>query len=236
MKITGEIINALHQTSGEAYKLICAKECARLEKQEWIKAFFKDKNASLIDVGCAGHLRNIDNQIKSGTWLHGELDSLVNINYGIDINERACIHLRENYGRSDIIAGDITKDIKRIKEFIRGGTDYILLADVIEHLENPIEFLRIIGINGYAKKIVITVPNAFHFVNLWFAVKNSEVINSDHKFWFTPFTLMKCCKEAGIIIEEIDFAGFKYKGHKLPKWICKNIMSQTICLVGKWSV
>lgn len=235
MKISSEIWNILEKDTGEGYKLICSKECDRLGKREWIKKFFENKGATLIDVGCCGHLMNIDKQIKNGTWLHGELDGFTSENWGVDINETACKYLSKNYGRQDIIEGDILTDVEKIKKFIGGGQkDYILLADVIEHTDDPIGFLKGIGNHKYARKIVITVPNAFHFVNLWFASRNMEVINSDHKFWFTPFTLMKCCNEAGVIVEELDFTGFRFKGHRMPKWICKNIMGTTICLVGRW--
>lgn len=171
--------------------------------------------------------------MKKGTWLHKKLDEVTTENWCIDINKETCDYLKEKWNRKDVICADVLTDGDYIKSEIGGKKDWILLADVIEHTVDPIGFLKAIKENKLAKKIIITVPNAFHFVNMFIAYKkNAEVINSDHKFWFTPYTLLKCCNEAGINVEEIDFCGFNVKGHKLPRLICKDIMASTIFVVG----
>lgn len=234
MKINKELREAVAASTGISYKLVCEKNEKRLEKQEYILEYLSKKNASIIDVGCASHLKNIKEQMVKGTWLHSRLDRVTNENYGIDINEEAVNVLRKEYGRTDVFLADILVDIEKIKTYIGGKKDFLLLADVMEHVDDPIGFLRKIKEGKIAEKIIITVPNSFHFINMYFAVrKNAEVINSDHRFWFSPFTLLKCCKEAGIDIEEIDFCGFKLKGHTLLRIICKDIMAQTIFAVGK---
>ncbi|MDN5338800.1 MAG: hypothetical protein PWQ20_1870 [Thermotogaceae bacterium] len=44
----------------------------------------------------------------------------------------------------------------------------------------------------------MTAPNALRYSNFIFAQKNIEVINSDHRYWFTPYTLSKIALMAGI--------------------------------------
>lgn len=234
MLINNNIQNALNRTTGSSYKLVCENTEKRMGKQEYILTYLKGRNASIIDVGCASHKKNIDIQMKQGCWLHARLDDVTIENYGIDINTEACEYLKKEYRRTDCICANIIDDMEKIKKYIGGKKNYLLLADVLEHINDPIGFLQKIKGGGLAEKIIITVPNAFHFVNIYFAFrKNTEIINSDHKFWFSPFTILKCCKEAGIDIEKIDFCGFELKGHKLPRVLCKDIMAQTIFAVGK---
>lgn len=78
--------------------------------------------------------------------------------------------------------------------------DYLLLLDVLEHIPNPIFFLENVKqrLSKNSSKIIITVPNAFSIGNFFLTFLSKECINTDHYFWFTPFTLAKVCVEAGL--------------------------------------
>ena len=54
-------------------------------------------------------------------------------------------------------------------------------------------------------KLIITVPNAFSLENLFFTLSKKECINSDHRYWFSPYTIAKICTLAEIEIEEYHF-------------------------------
>lgn len=209
-----------------------------LSKQDYILNYlskYKNKELKLLDIGCCGHIKNIDTQIRKNKWLHGRFDSLATVNIGVDINEEACNYLINNYGRNDVIYADITKDMDRVRANVTGGVfDYVILADIIEHTEEPIGFLKSISKSKIAKNIIVTVPNAMHIVNSYFSVfQSAEVINNDHHFWFSSFTLMKCCNAAGIEIEEIDVCDYKIKGKLVPKIFRKKILGATVFLAGR---
>lgn len=50
---------------------------------------------------------------------------------------------------------------------------------------------------GVAEKLVVTVPNALRVQNGLNARHGCEIINSDHRFWFTPFTISKVLSRGG---------------------------------------
>jgi hypothetical protein len=59
----------------------------------------------------------------------------------------------------------------------------------------------------------LTAPNPWNRTSKKFLKKNIEIINTDHKYWFTPYTLSKILYEAGYKVEEIMFSY-----NNLPKY------------------
>ena len=57
------------------------------------------------------------------------------------------------------------------------------------------------------EKVIITVPYAFGLRQMFSGLLKRENINSDHRYWFTPYTIAKVCIEAGIDPEELFFCG-----------------------------
>lgn len=78
-----------------------------------------------------------------------------------------------------------------------------MVGEVLEHIGDPVAFLSTIRTKycDYVDRIVVTVPNALRIANFQFAKQGMEVINSDHRFWFTPYTLAKIMTDAGLVIE-----------------------------------
>jgi hypothetical protein len=155
----------------------------------------------IIHVGCVDHNADvIELKIKKYKWLHSHLDKVSKLTIGVDINTEGIKYISENYGY-DVKALDITKPNEYLKNDI---FDYILFPDVIEHIGNPVEFLRQVRLcySDNIKRIIITVPNAFAKKNFHNAKKKFEEINTDHRFWFTPFTLAKVLVDAGYTLEK----------------------------------
>jgi hypothetical protein len=111
------------------------------------------------------------------------------------------------------------------------------LPDVLEYIGNPVFFFKklkekFLNVN----KFIITVPNAFRIDNFIFSLKNKAFINSDHRFWFTYYTLSKIFVDAGFEITDI-----KYSEHSksnisvIKKFLIKryNILSDTIVIEAK---
>jgi hypothetical protein len=87
--------------------------------------------------------------------------------------------------------------------------DYALLGEVVEHIDNPVSFLKKIRENlmDTVEKVIITVPYAFGLRQIFSGLFKKERINSDHRYWFTPYTIAKTCFEAGIYPEDLLFCG-----------------------------
>lgn len=92
---------------------------------------------------------------------------------------------------------------------------------------------------NYAEKIdriVITVPNAFSWTNIKMALKGRECINTDHRYWFSPYTISKIAYNAGLTPETIMYADqclgrFEKMFGKI--FLKKRITSETIILIAR---
>jgi hypothetical protein len=160
----------------------------------------------VIHLGCCDHLPLIEEKIKQNIWLHKRIDDVTNHCLGIDINNEGINYLKQKLKYENVICANIlSQDIPEIKE---NKWDYLIMGEILEHVDDPVSFLREIKIrySSNIKKIVITVPNAFAHYNFKAAAKNIEVINTDHRFWFTPFTLAKVLVRAGYKLSSYYFA------------------------------
>jgi len=171
----------------------------------------------IIHLGCADHLDLIDSKIKHNIWLHKILDDSADKCIGIDINEQAIEYLRTNYKQENVFAGnilDMPLDIIRNEKW-----DYIVLGEIIEHVDNPVQFLSDLHtrLKPLVKALIITAPNAWSSKILSKVRQNTETINSDHRYWFTPYTLAKVLVRAGYKVEDILFSYFSMPKRNLLK-------------------
>ncbi len=162
-----------------------------------ISGIVKDKN--IIHLGCADHLDLIEYKMKRGKWLHGLLIETTNQCIGIDINSEAINYLKEKHNIPNIYCKNIEDD--NDIEGILGDTkwDFLLLGEIIEHMNNPVAFLQHLHekFKGKTDRIIITAPNVYNIFNAKKIRKNMEVINTDHRYWFSPYTLTKVVMESG---------------------------------------
>jgi hypothetical protein len=171
----------------------------------------------VVHVGFTDHIPLIEQKMKRGTWMHGFVAQRTRRCLGIDIDATAVQHVRDTYGTPDIIAADIMQEIPAIRT---DHWDYILLGEILEHVDDPVLFLRSIRerYQNQIDRMIITVPNAFAYDNFRFLWRQQEIINSDHRYWFSPYTLAKIAARAGYTIEEFSFCEL-YSGLKTwKKW------------------
>lgn len=146
---------------------------------------------SVLHVGCIDHVPLIENKISKNQWLHKRIMKSSKKCLGIDINEEG-INFVKNLGYENILNLDLINDDVP-EEIHKDLWDYFILGEVLEHIDNPVEFLSAIQTKykGIVERIVITVPNALKYSNFKKAMQHTEYINSDHRYWFTPYTLAK---------------------------------------------
>lgn len=183
----------------------------------FISEFFRNK--SVIHLGCCDHIPLIEEKLQNNTWIHKIITESSAKCIGIDINEEAVEYVKKK-GINNILYGDITKD--NISEIGDCNWDFLFMGEILEHTDNPQLFIKTIRQN-YSKnisKIVITVPNALCYLNFLNTMKNCECINTDHRYWFTPFTLAKLLTTAGY--RDIEFS-FIEPGKK-PKITLKTLL------------
>lgn len=151
------------------------------------------KNKRVLHIGCADHVSLIHKKRSKGLYLHSILLESAGLLVGADINIEAIEEMRD-YGFSNLYSID---EIPGHLEF-----DYALVPDVIEHVGNVEEFLK--DLKKYrAKRFVLTTPNAYRLANR--LLFRNELINTDHRCWFSPYTLAKAVRNAGFVIDEFHY-------------------------------
>ncbi|WP_448523132.1 glycosyltransferase [Pseudothermotoga sp.] len=193
----------------------------------------KCRGKNVVHIGFADHKDLVMKKLQNNVWLHKRLLDVCNVCYGIDIDCQAVEFIKDTLGISGVYCLDlINEDLP--DEISKNRFDYVLLPEVLEHLDEPVLFLesvrkKFIDIAG---RIIVTVPNAFRLMNFHLAMKNSETINTDHRYWFTPYTILKLIVRAGFEPEELFMADLYPSSNDLPLKI--PILREDIILTAKF--
>lgn len=148
----------------------------RFDFFEWLCA---DKKT--LHIGCADATTfNVDNN------LHILLSNNIKELYGFDIHIDGLMKLKEK------CIGKYFSSYNDLKTHV---FDIIIVPEVLEHTDNAKFFLdEIFSIN--AKEFFISVPNIMHYSKEMIQKESHfiEIINPDHKYWFSPYTLYNIVK------------------------------------------
>lgn len=170
-----------------------------------LKYIDKDKeNLSVLDVGCA-----------CGTnlmWLkyHNPGARL----QGIELNEKSAAIAK---WFAKVEAADV-EQLER--EDWNESFDYIILADIVEHLRDPWEFLK--RMRNFLKqdgRVIVSIPNVCHVSNLWdmlhgdWEYGEAGILDSTHLRFFTKKSFSKCLEQAGLRIQSIEPRKLVGDGH-----------------------
>lgn len=160
------------------------------------------RGKKIIHLGCVDHdAHEVQHKLARGKWLHKILTDSAALCQGVDIS-RPGIEYLHSIGVTNTMVADITDPPPALRDV---HWDCLMIPEVLEHIGNPVGFLAGIhaAFRDNAAAAVITVPNAFAQENIRLAQRNREVINSDHRHWYSPFTLAKVAMDAGFVIERM---------------------------------
>lgn len=158
----------------------------------------------VLHVGFADHLPLIEQKRQRGEWIHDRITQVAEKAVGVDIDEGVVATLRA-MGVRDVYAADLTAELEE-PDLLGETFDVVILGEVLEHVGNPVAFLRAIrdNVGSPGQSIVVTVPNAWNIAALVSALRGAELVNTDHRFWFTPYTLAKVLTDAGYQVDHVD--------------------------------
>ena len=164
------------------------------------------KGKKVLHLGFVDHLPLIDEKIRQGKWLHKKLIDNTALCYGVDINQEGIEYIQKKHHIDNLYTLDVILDTLP-QALLDVEFDYLLIPDVIEHIGNPVAFLEVIRekFKRNTTRIILTTPNAFRWNNFVNIFKHRELINSDHRFWFTPYTLSKIVTDAGYKIDTLGY-------------------------------
>lgn len=161
------------------------------------------ENKNVIHFGCADHVPLIEQKIEHNSYLHKRFEKSTKKVVGLDFDLEAIEFMKslkfDDVYHFNVFEDDIPTEISDTK------FDYIIVGEVLEHTDNPVSFIKTIKekFAPICKSIVITVPNLASTSRFNDIKKNREFINTDHRYWFTPFTLAKVITVADLEIEKI---------------------------------
>jgi len=158
----------------------------------------------IIHVGCVDHsVKKINVKLKHGQWVHKILCDAADRCVGIDIIEDCITHIRDELGY-EVYAGDILTDAFPFLD--DGEWDAMFIPEVVEHLDNPVDFLTRLRerLGTHVSEFIVSVPNAASSSRARYSRRRVELTNTDHRYSFTPYTLAKIASVSGYRV--VDFS------------------------------
>ena len=139
-----------------------------------------------------------------GTWLHEEIGGSARAVDGIDHSALVPAEGLRTGPNSSIRRGDIT-DPDLLVAALAHAPDVVVIGELIEHLENPLQFLkRLAAIEKLAgRTLILSTPNATALHNVVVGLARRESTHQDHLCIFSYKTLATLCRRAGFCEWEI---------------------------------
>jgi hypothetical protein len=154
----------------------------------------------VLHMGCLGHAENFHESAKKGSWLHGIILKVSELCIGIDIDSSAYDLVQREIGIQNIQLLDLSSPLedKDLNHLCQIQWDLIICPEVLEHITNHQLFLQNLRRLAHSRTVlIVTGPNAFRFGNFLNALRGFEDLNTDHKYWFTFFTLSRLLTDSG---------------------------------------
>ncbi|MFN1835364.1 class I SAM-dependent methyltransferase [Balneola sp. MJW-20] len=199
-----EYLNGNKFSNGRKFK-VAGKNNVNFSRLDFLESYAKDKN--VLHIGFTDHIPLIKEKIGKNQWLHTRLVQKAKNCYGIDIDADAVEYVKSEISIDNVFCFDITKD-NIPTEISDKKWDVIIIGEVLEHIDNPVEFLSQIHLkfSKIAGELIVTVPNALELINIKLIRKGQEFINTDHRYWFTPYTLSKVLFNSGFLSKEVFYS------------------------------
>ncbi len=183
---------------------------------------------SVLHVGCT-NFPNTAAKIASRTLLHAQVASVASVLHGIDIDEPGLELLRQA-GHTAVFR----IDAKRLAEphpALLPAYDVVLLADVIEHVEDPGDVL--LGARSRLRpggELVLSTVNAFYFYGMLRVMLGAEVSHPEHVASYTQSNLRELFARTGFTVRELRgvYEPFEHRGP--PVRALKRIESAILAL------
>ena len=139
----------------------------------------------VLHVGFADY-PDYQKKIDRGVFLHFHLMEVCDV-WGIDTHNLSV----EQFKRKGV--SNITSDFNSLP----GDFDYILFGEILEHVNDPVALLSSYKKKYPNAKVIATIPNAFRLRSFFDALLGRELVNPDHRCWYSPITISKVFELAG---------------------------------------
>lgn len=154
----------------------------------------------VMHLGFADHGPLIADKRAQGTWLHDDVIAHSEACLGVDIDAQS-VALAQGLGVPHLHCLDVFSP-EFAELAVRFAPTHVLLPDVLEHLQEPVAFLRRIVQILPQVPLIVSVPNGLSLRNFRNSLGNVERINTDHLCWYSPFTAAKLLSRGGYAPEQ----------------------------------
>lgn len=161
---------------------------------------------------------------EGGTWLHEKIARRARRVNGVDnstLIPPAGLITAEN---AVIRRGDIA-DLEKCLAALDEVPDVVVAGELIEHLENPLQFLRQFAALGKlsGKTLILSTPNATALHNVLVGLARRESTHQDHLCIFSYKTLATVCLRAGFSSWEITpyYSRFAEMRERMPSGLAR---------------
>ena len=169
-------------------------------REEYIVTKCRDRR--VLDLGFMD-AELTEEKVRDGSHLHMILRKFSTSLAGIDIDRSRRDLLPPDDENYQLHFGDV-EDPATYAPLAGREFDVIVVGEILEHLNNPGLFLQAVRqVMSDQTHLIVTVPNAFRYHNLGFAMKGIEMVHPDHNFWYSPTTIQTLLNRNGYDIEEL---------------------------------
>lgn len=183
------------------------------------------KGKNVLHIGCCDHKPLIKEKVEHHIWLQGLLEEVSDSCIGVDIDKDTIEYVREERFSNNVYWGDIT-DESIVNTIPQMYYDCVVMGEILEHVDNPVEFMNrfkntLVKLNfPLDGEIIISVPNLYKMQR--FGLRRSvEIINTDHRYWFSPYTLAKILIRGGVFPGEIFFVDQEFSNWYIDRGLNK---------------
>ncbi|MBN2331870.1 MAG: class I SAM-dependent methyltransferase [Deltaproteobacteria bacterium] len=151
---------------------------------------------SVLDLGVVDSRRlrhdTLDRLAKKPNLLFRQICEINVQAFGVDIDDEGIEILRQQ-GFHVQTADVVTMSLEQ-------RFDTIIAGEIIEHLDNPGQFLRNMGRHlTPTGTLIISTPNPFYCKQIWKILRrNQPSVHEEHTCWFDPSTLSHLCRMSGL--------------------------------------
>ena len=194
------------------------------------------KGKKVLHLGCTNSPYT-EEAIDNNMLLHFELEKVAESLYGIDSDENA-IEVLNAHGAKNIYRADLENlDALDLNE----AFDVIVAGEMIEHLNNPGQFL--FGIRRFMNaesRLLITTINAYCGMRfIWYGLRGkrgrAEPVHPDHVAYYSYSTLSLLLKRHQLNVERFLFydLGKEHRPHN--RWFLNILNDICVRIAPQWA-
>ncbi|MEX0917673.1 MAG: methyltransferase domain-containing protein [Candidatus Paceibacterota bacterium] len=141
-------------------------------------------------------------QMERGNLLYARIGEIAAEQLGIDLDKEATEFLNnQNIPNSKVVVGDMNE-----MQSLAFSPDVIIFGETLEHLMNlEIALSNVKQVMRADTELIISVPNAFHFLNFVYALFRKEHQHPDHSVTFTYKTLTQLLGKNNLNVTDFRF-------------------------------